>query len=102
MIIETVKKFQMKEKKDGLFNISNTRNNKSFNNDNDNDNLNIDDTTKQKNHPLLSIRNVPFTSHSMSILLYEIVKLAQEFHDFSIMDIKRSQEISSKVLNIPK
>ena len=53
------------------------RNNKSFNNDNDN--LNIDDMTKQKNHPLLSTLNVPFTSHTMSVLFYEIVKLSQEF-----------------------
>ena len=56
----------MKEKKDSLFNILNMRNNKSFNNDNDN--LNIEITL-----------NVSFTSHTMSVLFYEIVKLSQEF-----------------------
>ena len=65
----------MKEKEDSLFNILNMRNNKSLNNDN----LNIDDITKQKNYPLLSTLNVPFTSYTMSVLLYKIVKLPQQF-----------------------
>ena len=52
--------------------------------------------TKQKNYPLLSTLNVPFTSHTMSTLLYEIVKLSQEFPDSYIMDIKYPQGISSK------
>ena len=62
------------------------RNNKQFNNDNDN--LNIDDIIKQKNYPFLSTINVPFTFHTMSTLLYEIVKLSQEFPDSCIMKIK--------------
>ena len=88
----------MKEKEDSLFNILNMRNNKSLNNDN----LNIDDITKQKNYPLLSTLNVPFTSHTKTILLYKIVKLSQEFPDSSIMNIKYHQESSSIIINIPK
>ena len=53
------------------------RNNKSFNNDYDY--LKVDDTTKQKNYPLLLILNVPFTSHTMSSLFYDIIKLSQYF-----------------------
>ena len=50
------------------------RNNISFNKDNNN--MDIDDNTKQKNYPLLSTLNVPFTSHIMSLLLYKIIKLS--------------------------
>ena len=50
------------------------RNNISFNNDNDK--LNIDDIIKLKKYPLLSTFNVPFTSYTMSILLYEMIKLS--------------------------
>ena len=52
MIIYSVKKFKIKEKDNYLFNILNMRHNVSFNKDNDN--LDIDNNTKQKNHPLLS------------------------------------------------
>ena len=89
----------MKEKEDSLFNMLNMRNNKSFYNYNDN--LNIDNMTKKKSYPLLSTLNVSFTSHTMSTLLYEIVKLFEEFPDSSIMDIKYPQGSSSKVINIP-
>ena len=65
----------MKEIEDSLFNILNMRNNKSLNNGNNN--LNMDDTTKQKKYSLLSTLNVPFTSYTMSTLLYDIVKLSQ-------------------------
>ena len=68
MIIDSVKKFQIKEKDDYLFNILNMRNNISFNKDNDN--LDIDDNTKQKIYPLLSTLSVPFTSYTMLVLLY--------------------------------
>ena len=61
------------------------RNNISFNSDNDK--LHIDDNTKQKNYPLLSTLNVPFTSHTISVLLYDIVKLSQQFPKSCIMDI---------------
>ena len=74
MIIDSVKKFQIKEKDNCLFNILNMRNNISFNKDNDY--LDIDDNSKQKNYPLLTTLNVTFTSHTMSVLLYEIVKLS--------------------------
>ena len=46
MILDSVKKFQIKETNDCLFNILNMRNNISFNKDNDNSD--IDDNTKQK------------------------------------------------------
>ena len=51
------------------------RNNISFNKDNDK--LDIDDNTKPENCTLLSTLDAPFTSHTMSVLLYEIVKLSQ-------------------------
>ena len=63
MIICSVKKFQIKEKNNCLFNILNMKNNISFNKDIDK--LDIDDNTKRKNYPLLSTFNVPFTSHTM-------------------------------------
>ena len=75
MITDSVQKFQMKVKDNCLFNILNMRNNISFNKDNDN--LDIDDNTKQKNYPLLSTLNVPFTSHTTLVLLYEIIKFVK-------------------------
>ena len=62
------------------------RNNISFNKDNDN--LDIDDNTIQKHYPLLSTLNVPFTSHTMSVLLYKIVKLSKQFPKSCLMDNK--------------
>ena len=100
MIIDSVKKFQIKEKDDYLFNILNMRNNISFNKDNDN--LDIDDNSKQKNYPLLSTLNVPFISHIMSVLLYEIVKLSQQFPKCCFMDIKYPQGSIFKVINVSK
>ena len=88
-IIDSVKKNQRKEMDDCSFNIFNMRNNISFNIDNDN--LDIDDNTKQRNYPLLSTLNVPSTSHAMSVLLYKIVKLSQEFPKSYLMDIKHPQ-----------
>ena len=76
------------------------RNNISFNKDNDK--LDIDDNTKQKNYPLLSTLNVPFTSYTMSVLLYEIVELSQHFPKLCLMNIKHPQGILSKVINISK
>ena len=70
------------------------RNNQLFNNVNDD--LNIDNMTKQQNYPLFSTLNVPFTSHTMSTLLYDIVKLFKEFSDSCIMNIKYLQGSTSK------
>ena len=67
-----------------------------------NHNLDIDDLTKQQYHPLLSTLNVPFTSHTISTLVYEIVKLSKDFPDYCIMNIKYPQGRMSKVINIPK
>ena len=86
MIIDSMKKFQIMEKDYCFFNILNMRNNISFNSDNDK--LHIDDNTKQKKYSLLSTLIVPFTSHTMSVLLYKIVKLSQEFPISCIMDNK--------------
>ena len=83
-----------------LFNILNMRNDISFNKDNDN--LDIDDNTKQKNYTLLLTLNVPFTSHKMSALLYEIVKLSQQFPKACLMDIEHPQGSISKVINVSK
>ena len=76
------------------------RNNQSFNNINNK--LNIDDKTKQEFFSLLSTFNVPFTSHTMSTLLYEIVKSSKFFLDSCIMNIKNPQESKSKLIHIPK
>ena len=95
-----LKKIQLKEQKDSLFEILNIRNNQLFNNVNHN--LNIDDVTKQKNNPLLSVLNVPFTSHTMSKMLCGIVKLSKEFPDSCIMNIKHPQGSTSKIISIPK
>ena len=65
-----MKNFQIKEKDDYLFNILNMRNNISFNSDYDK--LHIDEITKQKTYSLLSTLNVPFISHTTSVLLYDI------------------------------
>ena len=94
MIIDSVKKFQIKEKDNCLFNIFNMRNNISFSKDNDK--LYIDNITKQKNHSLLSTLNVPFTSDTMSVLLYDIVKLSQQFLKSCIMDINHPQEANQQ------
>ena len=75
-------------------------NNQSFNTVNDK--LNINYITKNQNYSLLSRLNVPFTSNTMSILVYEIVKLSEKFPDFHIINIKHSQGRKSKVINIPK
>ena len=64
--------------------------------------LDIDDSTKRQKYPLSSTLNVPFTSHTMSTLLYEIMKLSNEFLDFSIKKIKHPQGSTSEVINIPK
>ena len=100
MIIDSVKNFQIKEKVNCLFNILNMRNNISFNKDNDN--LDIDDNTKQKKYPLLLTLNEPFTSHTMSVLLYDIVKLSQQFPKYCLMDIKHPQGSLSKLINVSK
>ena len=100
MIIDSVIKFQIKEKDNCLSNILNMRNNIPFNKDNDK--LDIDDNTKQKNYVFLSTLNVPFTSHTISVLLYEIVKLSQQFPKSCLMDIKHPQGSLSKVNNVSK
>ena len=100
MIIDSVKKFQIKEKDNCLFNILNMRNDISFNKDNDN--LDIDDNSKQKNYPLLSTLNISFISHIMSVLLYEIVKLFLQFPKSCLMDIKHPQGSLSKAINLSK
>ena len=76
IIIEYVKEFQLIEQKDSLFKILNMRNNRSF--INVNNNLNNDDMSKQKKYPLLSTRNVPLISHTISTLLYEIIMLSKD------------------------
>ena len=100
MIIDSVKKFKIKEKDNCLFNVLNMRNNISFNKNNNK--LNIDNNTKQKKYPLLLTLNVPYTSHTMSVLLYEIIKLSQQFPTSCIIDIKHPQGSLSKVINFSK
>ena len=99
-IIEYIKDVQLEEQKDRFFKILNMRSNQLCNNVHDK--LNIDDKAKQWNYSLLSILNIPFTSHTMSTLLYDIVKLSKEFADSCIMIIKHPQGSKSKVINISK
>ena len=70
-----MKDIQLIDQKDGVFKVLNMRNNQSFNNVSDK--LNIDDESRNNNYPLLSTLNIPFTSHTISILLYEIIKLSK-------------------------
>ena len=75
-------------------------NNQSFNTVNDK--LNINYITKNQNYSLLLTLNVPFPSHIISMLLYEIVQLSKEIPDSYIINIKHPQGSESKVINIPK
>ena len=76
------------------------RNNESF--INVGNNFDIGDSTKKQHYNLLSTLNVPFTSHTISKLLYEIKTLSKEFPDSFITKIKYPQGSTSEVINIPK
>ena len=94
-IIEYVKMIQLKEMDDKLFKLLHMRNSIKFNDDKDK--LKIDNLQKINNYPLLSTLNIPFSSHTMSTLLYEIVKLNQNYPKACISDIIHPQGSSSKV-----
>ena len=96
-IIEYVKKIQMKEMEEKLFKLLDMRNSIKFNDNNDK--LKINKFQKIRNHHLLSTLNIPFTCHTMSILLYEIVKLSQHFPKACILDIIHPQGNSFIVIN---
>ena len=89
----------MKELENKLFKLLDMRNSIKFNDDNDK--LKIDNLLKINNYPLLSTLNIPFTCYTMSTLLYEIVKLNQNFPKACILDIIHPQGSSSKVIDIP-
>ena len=74
------------------------RNNEPF--INVSNNLDIDDFKKRQDCPLLLTLNVPFTSYTISTLLYEIIKLSKEFSDSSIVKIKHPQGSTSEVISI--
>ena len=76
------------------------RNSIKFNDDKDK--LKIDKLQQINDYPLLSTLNIPFTCHTMSTLLYEIVKLNEHYPKPRIMDIIHPQDRFSKVINIPK
>ena len=90
----------MKEMEEKLFKLLDMRNSIKFNDNNDK--LKIDKFQKISNYPLLSTLNIPFTYHTMSTLLYEIVKVSQFFPIACILDNIHPQGSSSKVINIPK
>ena len=98
-IIEYVKMIQLKEMDEELFKLLHMRNSIKFNDDKNK--LKINNLQKINNYPLLSTLNIPFTSHTMSTLLYEIVKLNQNYPKACILDIIHPQG-SSKVINITK
>ena len=99
-IIEYVKNIQLKETEEKLFKLLNMRNSIKFNDDKDK--LKIDNLQQINNYPLLSTLNIPFTCHSMSTLLYNIVKLNRYFPKARIVVLIHPQGSSSKVINIPK
>ena len=90
-----MKNIQLKETEEKLFKLLNMRNSIKFNDDKDK--LKIDNLQQINNYPLLSTLNIPFTCHSMSILLYDIVKLNQNFPKARIFVIIHPQGNSSKV-----
>ena len=92
-----MKKIQMKEMGEKLFKFLDMRSSIKFNDDNNK--LKIDKFQKISNYPLLSTLNIPFTCHTMSILLYEIVKLSQHFPKACILDIIHPQGNTFKVIN---
>ena len=99
-IIEYVKKIQLKETENKLFKLLDMRNSIKFNDDKDK--LKIDNLQQINDYPLLSTLNIPFTCHTISTLLYEIVKLNKHYPKARIMNIIHPQGRSSKVINIPK
>ena len=84
-IIEYVKKIQLKETENKLFKLLDMRNSIKFNDDKDK--LKIGNLQQINDYPLLSTLNIPFTCHTMSTLLYEIVKLNKHYPKARIMDI---------------
>ena len=90
----------MKEIKEKLFKVLDMKDSIIFNDDKDK--LKIDSLQKIINYPLLSTLNIPFICHKMSTLIYDIVKLNQNFPKARILDIIHPQGNSSKVINIPK
>ena len=75
---------------------------KSIKFNDDEDKLKIDNLQQINDYPLLSTLNIPFTCHTMSTLLYKIVKLNKHYSKARILDIIHPQGRSSKVINIPK
>ena len=99
-IIKYVTTIQLKETENKLFKLFDMRNSIKFNDDKDK--LKIDNLQQINDYPLLSTLNIPFTCHTMSTLLYDIVKLNKHYPKARIMDIIHPQGRSSKVINIPK
>ena len=99
-IIEYVKKIQLKETEDKLFKLLHMRNSIKFYDNKDK--LKIDKLQQINDYPLLSTLNIPFTCHTMSTLLYEIVKLNRHYPKARILDTIHPQGRSSNVINIPK
>ena len=95
-----MKEFQLKEMEEQLFELLDTRHSIKFYDDNDKQK--IDSLQKINNYPLLSTLNILFTCHTISTLLYEIVKLNKNYPKARIMDIIHPQGRFSKVITIPK
>ena len=80
---------QLKEMDDKLIKLLHMRNNIKYNDIKDK--LKIDNCQNINNYQLLSTLNIPFTSHTMSTLLYEIVKLNLNFPKARILNILHPQ-----------
>ena len=99
-IIEYVKKIQLEETENKLLKLLDMRNSIKFNDDKDK--LKVDNLQQINDYSLLSTLNIPFNCHTISTLLYEIVKLNKHYPKTRIMDIIHPQGRFSKVINIPK
>ena len=76
-IIEYVKNIQLKETEKKLFKLLDMRKSIKFNDNKDK--LKIDNLQQINDYPLLSKLNITFTCHTMSTLLYDIVKLNKHY-----------------------
>ena len=64
--------------------------------------LQIDDSMLKEKHPLLHSLRIPFIPHIISTILYEIIKLLEQFPNINILSIKHWRSTESTVINITK
>ena len=62
----------------------------------------IDDSIIKEKYPLLHFLHIPFISHMMPTILYEIIKLSEQFPNINIVSLKHWRGVESIVIHIPK